>query len=329
MLSENAQKKISIVVPVYNGEKYIKECLDSLIAQTYKNIEIILIDDGSTDHSNTICDEYKNIDQRVIALHIENGGVSKARNIGIENSTGEYLMFVDSDDWLQDDAVEILVDTINQNSDLDYINSSYFNIAIDGMRKLCSVTDRYIEIKKDGIAQFCQENYRLFSTPWAKLYRRNIIKKYNLAFDEQVKYGEDFIFNMKYLMNCRLISLLDTPIYNYRLVVAGSAQTKYFKDMAVYRIKAYNAILELIEMKDEQIALRFLATGLGHYGTYIQNENAFDGIKMLVDYFRSRVSYKKLVNELGFFKACLIKQNHSGLLFGAIYIKNKLRRKIL
>ena len=103
-------KKISIVVPVYNGEKYISKCLDSLINQLYKNIEIIIINDGSSDNTEKICNKYKEIDSRIKLISVDNGGVSRARNIGIENATGQFLMFCDSDDYASKDWCKLLLE---------------------------------------------------------------------------------------------------------------------------------------------------------------------------------------------------------------------------
>ena len=97
---EIEKEKISVIIPVYNVEKYLKRCLDSVINQTYKNLEIILVDDGSTDNSGKICDEYAKNDKRIIVIHKENGGVSVARNIGLDICTGDYVNFIDSDDWI-------------------------------------------------------------------------------------------------------------------------------------------------------------------------------------------------------------------------------------
>ena len=99
---------ISIIIPVYNVEKYLRRCVDSVLGQTYDKLEIILVDDGSTDNSGRICDEYREKDQRIIVIHKENGGLSEARNFGIEKSSGEYISFVDSDDWIPEDSVAIM-----------------------------------------------------------------------------------------------------------------------------------------------------------------------------------------------------------------------------
>ena len=105
---------VSIVIPIYNVEKYLNECVDSVIVQTYHDLEIILVDDGSTDNSGKLCDEYKKIDDRIKVIHQKNGGLSAARNTGMDSAIGEYLYFLDSDDYIEPQTVERLVDTIEQ-----------------------------------------------------------------------------------------------------------------------------------------------------------------------------------------------------------------------
>lgn len=117
--------KVSIIIPVYNAEKHISKCIESLTNQTYKEIQIILINDGSTDKSGQICEAYAEKDNRIIVIHKENGGVSSARNIGLENSTGYYIMFVDSDDWIEEDAIKRLMQVQNKYS-YDLIMFGYY-----------------------------------------------------------------------------------------------------------------------------------------------------------------------------------------------------------
>ena len=123
---------VSIIIPVFNTEKYLRHCIDSVLSQTYKDFELLLIDDGSTDSSGSICDEYAAQDARVRVFHKENGGVSSARNLGLDNAQGKYLMFLDSDDfWLQDDVLEVLIEKAEEN-DLDIIRGEYSAMHEDG-----------------------------------------------------------------------------------------------------------------------------------------------------------------------------------------------------
>lgn len=326
--TENNQIKISIIIPVYNAEKYLKKCLNSIRFQSYKNLEIILVDDGSKDTSSVICDKYAASDSRFISIHVQNGGVSKARNIGIENSRGEFLMFVDSDDWLQENAVELLIDKICQDRKIDFVAGSYYDIC-NGNRKIKSLVARDIEIEQKEIPKFCKDNYLLFTTPWAKMYRKNIIKEHGLLFDTQVKYGEDLIFNMHYLKYCASLAVLKAPVYNYQLMVVGSAQTRYFPDMSLYRIKGYISVCELVGEETQHIAMRFLSTGIGHYGNHIREESSYAGISSLINYFSDRVGYKYLKMEFGYLKGKLIYKKSAKILYYLMLVKNYIRRNRL
>ena len=120
MFDEN-QEMISVIIPVYNSEKYLHKCIDSVLSQSYTNFEVILVNDGSTDSSGMICDEYAEKDERVRVFHKDNGGVSTARNLGIDYATGKYVLFIDSDDYMTDDAVEKIITHWRTNKDEKYV----------------------------------------------------------------------------------------------------------------------------------------------------------------------------------------------------------------
>lgn len=316
---------ISIVIPLYNAERYIAECVDSVCNQSYLYLEIILIDDGSKDTSGKMCDQYAKMDSRIKVIHKANGGVSSARNVGIEIATGEYVLFVDSDDSLELNAVELLIDTISDKQDIDFIASSYFDIYSDETKRIKRIVQNDTEVLAPELNSYYTNHYLLFTTPWAKLYKKKLIVNNNLRFDETVKYGEDLIFNMHYLKHTKHIMLLSSPIYNYRLMATGSSQTKYFPHMADYRIKAFEATKELSLSNCEDIALKFLTTGLGHYAQHICEKSAVNGIKQLIDYFGRIIPYRTLEKELGTIKAVLIKNKWSIVFFLLTFIKNKVK----
>lgn len=322
----NKEIKISIIIPVYNAEKYLSKCLDSVRYQSYKNIEVILVDDGSIDSSNSICDEYAVADSRFTSIHLENGGVSKARNVGIEKSSGEFLMFVDSDDWLEENAVELLINKVYHSSKTDFVVASNYDI-YDGRKKLRLLVTQEIELEKNELSHFCKNNYLMFATPWAKLYRKKLIEQWNIRFDEQVKYGEDMLFNMFFLKYSTSISILKDPVYNYQLLVEGSAQSKYFSDMWIYRIKVYTAVCDLVGKELEDIAVYFLGTGLGHYGTYIEEKSSYIGIEELINYFSGRIGKEVLRNKFGYFKGNMIYKEKTKILYYLILFKSYIRRR--
>lgn len=196
---------VSVVVPVYNTEQVLERCLSSLVNQSYKQIEILLIDDGSTDNSGTICDEYAKKDSRVKAFHSVNLGAAHARNVGVDKAKGRYITFVDSDDYIEDKMIESLMDDIAMNdSDLSVSSlteeddSECFCISIE-------------EENKEKIL-FLSQKYLIFG-PTQKMYKTEIAKK--TKFPEDVRYGEDLLFNIEYLKKIKSVSYQNKCFYHY------------------------------------------------------------------------------------------------------------------
>lgn len=232
-------KKISIIIPIYNAESTISRCVDSVLRQSYKNFEIILVNDGSCDKSLEICINYANRDSRVIIIDKPNGGVSSARNAGIFRSRGEYLQFVDSDDFLDERYCEDLMQAaIALKSDI--IISGYRYIS-EGM-----LQDNMIHIECKSYTQ--QEIAHLFpalfvgpflSSPCNKLYLKRVVQ---VLFDEDVTMGEDLVFNMKVLSECKYIGISHSTGYNYQVGRSESITTKYTPDGCTSMYKYCNSI---------------------------------------------------------------------------------------
>lgn len=212
--------KITVIVPVYNVESYLRKCLDSIIAQTYKNIEIVVVNDGSTDASAEICKEFVEIDHRIIYIEQENSGLSAARNTGLENMSGDYVTFVDSDDWIELDYVETLYKKITQyQADIAVGNYYSFNES-EGMFYFHILGDSYYEKVYDNISIFenlyeSQEmkNFALISA-WGKLYKAGLFEQ--LRFDIG-KLGEDGYLNQKIYLLAEKIVYIHKGIYSYRI----------------------------------------------------------------------------------------------------------------
>lgn len=210
---------VSIVVPVYNKEKYIGSCLDSIITQEYQNMEIILVDDGSTDNSGRICDEYAKKDQRICVRHQSNQGVSVARNQGIEMSKGKYICFWDSDDVMNKSLLsKCIPQMINQRLDMLYFNidcraehgEGYWNKPIkQGITEFKKSAENVSFILKEFL------DYDLLFFCGNKIYRRETILCYNLKFDQGVRIGEDLAFNIKYLLFSKKICGISDVLYEY------------------------------------------------------------------------------------------------------------------
>ncbi|VMD49774.1 glycosyl transferase family protein [Streptococcus pneumoniae] len=201
--------KITVIVPVYNVENYLRKCLDSIITQTYKNIEIVVVNDGSTDASGEICKEFAEIDHRITYIEQENAGLSAARNTGLENMSGDYVTFVDSDDWIELDYVETLYKKITEyQADIAVGNYYSFNES-EGMFYFHISGDSYYEKVYDNVSIFenlyeTQEmkSFALISA-WGKLYKARLFEQ--LRFD-MGKLGEDGYLNQKvYLLSEKVV----------------------------------------------------------------------------------------------------------------------------
>jgi glycosyltransferase involved in cell wall biosynthesis len=223
--------KVSIIIPVYNAEKYLRQCIDSVIQQTYRDLEIILVDDGSTDNSGKICDEYAIKDSRIKVFHINNSGVSFARNKGIQESSGQYLMFVDSDDYIDLNMVEILISEISQ-SKSDLVICGYTTVTHENYIK-SQCKKAFLKGKKE-ISNYIIKNYHpgYINSPCNKLYRKDLIKHY---FDENQSLGEDLLFNIDYLKSVNSINCINDCLYYYRRENNESLSLRYRSDLLKLR----------------------------------------------------------------------------------------------
>ncbi len=205
--------KISVIVPVYNVEKYLEKCLDSIVNQTYKNLEIVLIDDGSTDSSGRICDEYALRDDRFVVVHNENGGVSVARNAGVAKATGEYIMFVDSDDYVEKDIAEVLINLIKQH-DADISMCGFKYADTDGNTwKQTNMAVAEGCISGDEFWQRFYSGGRIIGvTLWAKLYKRSLWK--DIYFPDGKLHEDEFVTH-SLIKNCKNIAVTKKPMYYY------------------------------------------------------------------------------------------------------------------
>ena len=215
---------VSVIIPVYNSEKTIKECVESALLQSYKDIEIIAVNDGSKDTSLDILREYVKADCRIMIIDKENSGVSAARNSGLLCASGEYVVFLDADDRLDDHCVERLMECMTEDVDLVVGSYSEFRTKTE-----CNFIKR--EKSSLSISDIKNDMLRydpLFETPWAKLFRMSIINRNCLKFDESLVLGEDHRFNLQYLKSCRKIAVSDKNVYYYRL--GGMASSNKFYD---------------------------------------------------------------------------------------------------
>lgn len=246
---------ISIIIPVYNTEKYLKECLDSILKQTYRDIEIILVNDGSTDHSLKICYEYQNKDTRIRVFDKKNTGVSSTRNFGLKEAKGEYISFCDSDDIIVPQLYEKLMIKLLEN-DVDRVCGGYSYLYSDGHVLYCKPR------RKDGkysakellpvmIDDGTMSGF-LFSGVNNSIFKKEIINKYNIKFSEQIKYNEDSLFSFEYMLHSENIySYQSESLYLYRQHTSSSTAKRNLEDNY---IKLRERLKKLIN-NDEKINL--------------------------------------------------------------------------
>lgn len=233
---------ISIIIPVYNAEKYINECVASVINQNYSDFECILVDDGSTDGSAELCYKWAKRDKRIKIIHQNNSGVSIARNKGIEHATGEYIVFIDSDDYVNISYLSDMICETNDNIDL----------VISGYRPFPQIKDNnitflyqsnIIELTEKHIHHFVEINKKsLLYGPCAKLYKSSIIKNNHIIFDPNLSLGEDLHFNYAYLKYCKFLYTVSKANYNYRVNISNSLSKKIRENLFEICYKEWNTL---------------------------------------------------------------------------------------
>lgn len=212
---------VSIIVPVYKMESYLHCCIDSILVQTFRNFELLLIEDGSPDQSGAVCDEYAEKDSRIRVFHKENGGVSSARNLGLDNARGEWVTFVDADDMIQPDFLEELVAPTKDYADLDFVHAGCCNYRNE---KIASVEQQY-ELYVGNDPAYLFNNFR--GLTFSKLFRLENINKWShglpLRFDERMRIAEDMAFTLDYILNVKRYAFVPEKGYLYRRDNEGSA----------------------------------------------------------------------------------------------------------
>lgn len=237
---------ISIVIPMYNAERYISRCIESIVNQTYKNWELLLVNDGSTDSTVKCCNAYS--DSRITVLDCNKGGVSKARNTGLQNAHGEFVYFVDADDFLNPCHLQQYIDAL---ADSDIVFQGY-NVVEEQSGKVQEkkCVDYMYGDTSESVINII---YRLltvgnfFGPTWNKIFRREIIEKYHISFDEQVSIREDELFTFEYCQYVSSIKVLDTCSYNYQVTSNSLMRQKYRtpKELMYVYNRSYQAALQL------------------------------------------------------------------------------------
>ncbi len=303
---------VSMIIPVYNAQDSIRRCVESVLNQGYTDFELLLVDDGSTDSSGEICEEYKQKDSRVKVIHKENTGVSDTRNMGLKEAKGQYIQFLDSDDWITPDATNLMVRAA--------VESSCDMVIADFYRVIGERLSHKGDIDKDGLltleefAGFMMENPADFyyGVLWNKLFKREIIEGYGLSMDKTISWCEDFMFNLEYLRHTKTIYALRVPIYYYvktkgSLVTQGLSLTKTIKMKRMvfeYYHDFYKSVLTEEDYEKNRLSVyRFLldaagdgavpfsifpgSTRLGDERSSVSH-GALDGDGVMLDSYRDR-----------------------------------------
>ncbi len=211
----NREPLVSVIVPIYNAAEYLERCINSVLGQEYKNFELILVNDGSQDASGEICKAYAAQDKRVKVLEKENSGVSDSRNRAMDMAEGEYLQFLDADDWLTPDATKLFVQSA-VNNDCDMVIADFYRVSGEKVSHKGDIEKEGI-LSREEFANYMMENPADFyyGVLWNKLFRRDLVEKHGLRMDPEISWCEDFIFNLEYIRHCRTIYALQVPVYYY------------------------------------------------------------------------------------------------------------------
>lgn len=291
---------LSIIVPVYNGKKFLKKCVHSILEQTYKNYELILVDDGSTDNSGLLCDTLATEDLRIKVIHQQNQGVSSARNNGINVAIGKYIFFCDVDDWLPKTSIETLIKATEVNKS-DFTAGSALEIGITRQQPTGFVSNNTCSVNKtDAFIEFINQLKSVLG-PWGKIFKTEIIRRNQLQFQEEIKYGEDRIFIWNYLRNCHIVTGVSEIVYFYSKLNLNNACSKYYPSMNCWlemSLSSFRNLLDDEEWSKEKALNSLLAStkkmlvnSFTHYYSFLKKETAKQKYEETRILFHKQVSF--------------------------------------
>lgn len=259
MLNENSIK-ISVIVPCYNIKEYLPRCIESILAQTYRNLEVILISDGSTDGTDEVIKEYANKDSRIVPIFKKNSGVSDTRNKGLDIATGDYIGFVDGDDYIEPEMYETLLKNAIEN-DADISHCGYQMVFPSRVDYYYNTRKKVIQDNKKGIRDLIVGDY-VEPSPCIKLYRRQVLE--NLRMPSNIKINEDVLFNFYAFVNSRKSVYEDIPFYHYILRKGSAATSKINENKLFDPVKVRKEIFKYsLENFDDEIKSAAFASYLG------------------------------------------------------------------
>ena len=284
--------KISIIIPIYNVEKYLEKCLNTIINQTYKNLEIILIDDGSTDNSSTICDEYCEKDKRIKVIHKNNEGVSSARNKGIELSKGKYIVFIDPDDYVTDEHVEVLYDCIISNN-VDLVISNLIDINEDGIILNNEEKESFLMNKDQCLKELLSED-NFYHLCCGNMYRKDLLEK--IRFNCEYRIAEDLDFLYRYIKHIKSAYFLSKNTYYY-LKREGSATNSTYSEKWNDELKICNFIINEtagLENDLHKYAKRkYIRLNINQAHRFVLNKNQIKNLKNNIKLYKDEIFNSK------------------------------------
>ena len=317
-------EKISVIMPVYNVERFVRQSIESVLNQTYKNIELIIVDDGSKDSSGKICDEYSKKDERIKVIHKENQGISCARNDGMDIATGKYIMFIDSDDFYEENSCEVLYNEIEK-YDADYVVGNYIHTTHDGVKWDNPVfnTSLYDNFKL-SITDYQKSFFVMNSVVWNKIFKREFIEKHHLRFVPKA-IAEDAIFSIYCYTHTDNGYFINDVVYNYRqneanVSVSTNCTKKYFENLN----KSYKLIFESFYKTNNTGFYRFFYARIMPYllckiidtNLLESDEEIIEVLDMLSWFFNQKKEYNVAVinSRLEKIVDYIIEKNYSGAL---------------
>lgn len=306
---------VSIIIPVYNTSKYLQKCVDSLQKQTYKNLEIILVNDGSTDRSGALCDEYKKQDKRISVIHKTNGGLSSARNAGLRIAKGKYIVFVDSDDWIENETIEYAYANMMKTA-ADLVIWGYYADFEGENRRVKHVNKHVLNGICDSLDYYSflnQEALGLIGYAWNKLYKKEIIDRIGAQFPEGISLVEDILFNQGIICGSNRISFcpfIGTHYIQRNEITLGK---KYYSDYIKLKLQACAArekVLSSFNMPSTDIRRLMSSSYLATIKGEIRNiTNQKISYRRKVNECRSFIKSEKAIEILGKVVPCSLKDS--------------------
>lgn len=295
---------VSIIIPVYNGEKHIKNCLEQVLKQTYKNIEVIVINDGSTDSTESILKKVSKNDYRIKVINKKNTGVSDTRNIGISISNGKYILFLDSDDSFELDAIEKIMKKKN-NLDIDML---IYGFTVKGSKNRLNDTQVLKKMensfgnKKEIIKSIISTNNNIYGYIWRALYSKSLLVNNNIKFPIDIKISEDYMFFLNAIYNSKNILIDSNEYYIYNLN-ESSMSTKYVPTLLDDMLFVNNWMYNNIVLEDSQLIKGYYCCMCNTYLRFVQNEirNKNTGIISKMQYIKNikkEHRFQKYINEV-------------------------------